>query len=304
MHGQQANTIQHPPLSPPVSTSEVCYSRKESPVTMSSNMKLVSFADLLDEQLPSPPATFKQIIEAYRREGRGDVETLKAVLAAKQAEEDRIARILEIRITLLQMHAHRLGMVPVSGPSSAARPIRALPGLRNRQRSTSPTNTGTILPAMKLRPEGSYAVHEHVLPPLDRLSSFSSVTSTSGVSERLSLRPRESSSASESERLELPPLSSITSRKRAYATDNEPSAKASGPVYYQSRDKQCLPSPSTDKPSCPMPRERSTSPTTAQVEGTSQKRARTSRSPSDRQGYRNGLELLLNALESPDNAGL
>jgi hypothetical protein len=58
----------------------------------------------------------------------------------------------------------------------------------------------------------------------------------------------------------------------------------------KSRDKQCLPSPSTDKPSCPMPRERSTSPTTAQVEGTSQKRARTSRSPSDRQGYRNGLE--------------
>lgn len=72
---------------------------------MSSNMKLVSFADLLDEQLvsstchtifpfannqpqPSPPATFSQIMESYRREGRGDVETLKAVLAAKQSEED------------------------------------------------------------------------------------------------------------------------------------------------------------------------------------------------------------------------
>ena len=106
MHGQPSNNLQYPPLSPPASTSEVCYSRKESPVAMSSNMKLVSFADLLDEQLvshqvinidhltyngllqPSPPATFTQIIEAYRREGRGDVETLKAVLAAKQAEED------------------------------------------------------------------------------------------------------------------------------------------------------------------------------------------------------------------------
>ena len=53
MHGQPSNTLQYPPLSPPASTSEVCYSRKESPVSMSSNMKLVSFADLLDEQLVS-----------------------------------------------------------------------------------------------------------------------------------------------------------------------------------------------------------------------------------------------------------
>lgn len=196
-----------------------------------------------------------------------------------------------------------MGMVPVSGPPTAARPIHALPGLRNRQRSTSPTNTSNVLPSMKLRPEVPSAVHEQVSPPLDRLSSFSSVASASGVSERLSLRPRESSSASDTERPELPPLSSITSRKRAYTTESEPIAKPSGPVYYQSRDKQRLPSPSTDGSSYASRGERPMSRMSVQAEG-SQKRARTSRSPLDRPGYRNGLELLLNALESPDNAGL
>lgn len=201
------------------------------------------------------------------------------------------------------MHAHRMGMVPVSGAPIAARPIHALPGLRNRQRSTSPTNTSNVLPSMKLRPEGPSAVREHVSPPLDRLSSFSSVASASGVSESLSLRPRESTSASDTERPELPPLSSITSRKRAYTTESELCAKPSGPVYYQSRDKQRLPSPSTDKSSYPSRGGRPMSPMSVQAEGF-QKRARTSRSPSDHPGYRNGLELLLNALESPDNAGL
>lgn len=201
---------------------------------------------------------------------------------------------------MLQMHAHRMGMVPVSAP--ATRPIHALPGMRNRQRSTSPTNTGNVLPAMKLRPEGPRAGPEHVSPPLDRLSSFSSVASLSGVSERLSDRPRELSSSSEIERQNLAFISSVT-RKRAY-TDSEPTAKPTGAVYYQSRDRPRLPSPTVENRSLPMQGRRLVSPTIAQVEGTVQKRARTDLSPPDRRGYRNGLELLLNALESPDNAGL
>jgi hypothetical protein len=197
------------------------------------------------------------------------------------------------------MHAHRMGMVPVSAPPTTHRPIHALPGMRNRQRSTSPTNASNVLPAMKLRPNEPNAAH--VSPPLNRLSSFSSVASASGVEDRLSARPRELSSASESERTHLPSLSSITSRKRAYTNESEPAAKTSGPVYYQSRDKQRLPSPTTHHRS--MRDSRLLSPTAAEGDGV-QKRARTERSPSDHKGYRNGLELLLNALESPDNAGL
>lgn len=106
MLAQPITASQDLPLSPAVSVSEVCYSEKDMSAPMMNGMKLVSFADLLDEQLvsglrvcvvitlltsslqPSPPATFTQIIEAYKREGKGDIETLKAVLAAKQSEED------------------------------------------------------------------------------------------------------------------------------------------------------------------------------------------------------------------------
>lgn len=42
------------PLSPPVSVSEICYSEKDTSAPTMNGMKLVSFADLLDEQLVSP----------------------------------------------------------------------------------------------------------------------------------------------------------------------------------------------------------------------------------------------------------
>lgn len=192
-----------------------------------------------------------------------------------------------------------MGMVPVTASAATQRPTHALPGMRNRQRSTSPTNVNNVLPAMKLRPTESHPAH--VSPPLNRLSSFSSVASASGVEDRLSVRPRELSSASESERPHLPSISSITNRKRGYTNESEPAAKTSGPVYYQSRDKQRLPSPTSQHRSIRDPR--LASPSVADGDGV-HKRARTERSPSNGKGYRNGLELLLNALESPDNAGL
>lgn len=51
MHHQPAIASQYLPLSPPVSVSEVCYNQKEYSPSMTAGMKLVSFADLLDEQL-------------------------------------------------------------------------------------------------------------------------------------------------------------------------------------------------------------------------------------------------------------
>jgi hypothetical protein len=118
---------------------------KSQPNEFSINsMKLVSFADLLDQQMvrqtncrstgydltisfhqPSPPASFTQIIEAYVREGRGDVETLKSVLAAKQAEEDvslvLIQHLSELFLTNLLRHAaHRKDPRDQDRPSSNA----------------------------------------------------------------------------------------------------------------------------------------------------------------------------------------
>jgi hypothetical protein len=53
MLAQPITASQDLPLSPPVSVSEVCYSEKDMSAPMMNGMKLVSFADLLDEQLVS-----------------------------------------------------------------------------------------------------------------------------------------------------------------------------------------------------------------------------------------------------------
>lgn len=46
------------------------------------------------------------------------MDALMAILRAKQAEEDRLAKLLEIRIVLLQMHAQRQGLV-IPAPAAA-----------------------------------------------------------------------------------------------------------------------------------------------------------------------------------------
>jgi hypothetical protein len=53
MLAQTINPSQDFPLSPPVSVSEVYHSEKAMSAPANNSMKLVSFADLLDEQLVS-----------------------------------------------------------------------------------------------------------------------------------------------------------------------------------------------------------------------------------------------------------
>lgn len=53
MLAQTINVAQALPLSPPVSVSEVYCSEKAMSTSTNNGMKLVSFADLLDEQLVS-----------------------------------------------------------------------------------------------------------------------------------------------------------------------------------------------------------------------------------------------------------
>ncbi|KAJ9121722.1 hypothetical protein QFC22_002343 [Naganishia vaughanmartiniae] len=288
------------------------------------SMKLVSFADLLDQQMPSPPASFTQIVEAYVREGRGDVETLKSVLAAKQAEEDRITKILEIRIALLQMHAHKMGMIPgpmtcpstntfirpVSSISIEERPMNPLPVMaRNRQRSTSPSYPTRLPPMNTSRAYGESSTQDRVLPSLSaRLSSSSSVSSPSAVSERfLYRRPREYSYASETDRPELPIPPSVTGRKRAYTMENTESTASSAPgVYYQARDKHLLPSPTRPDDSSLPSQDSGVSLVSNhyQSETTTNKRSRVDDESSPRPGRcRNGLELLLNAAGRSDSEG-
>lgn len=209
------------------------------------------------------------------------------------------------------MHAHRMGMVPVASsstspapsPMSGHRAIHSLPAMRNRQRSTSPSSTSLMLPPMKLAraPSSSSDMQARTLPPAPvRMPSTSSVASISGVSERLG-RPRELSSCSESERPQLPSFASIAGRKRAYTTRSEETGPTSGPVYYQSRDKY-LPSSSTVSNDLPRRERRLTLPSRNSDDGSSSKRLRMDDSQfSDRQRCPNGLELLLNALERPDN---
>lgn len=222
----------------------------------------------------------------------------------------RIARILEIRITLLQMHAHRMGMVPVStnsasptaSPKSTHRAIHALPAMRNRQRSTSPSNTSFTLPPLKMAraPSPSSDMRAPALPsgPV-RMPSTSSVASISGVSERLG-RPRELSSCSESERPQLPSFASIAGRKRAYTTRSEEAGPSAGPVYYQSRDKY-MPSPSTANNDLPRRDRRLTLPSRNAEDGSSKRPRMEDAHLSERQRAPNGLDLLLNALERPDS---
>ncbi|KAJ9102525.1 hypothetical protein QFC21_002926 [Naganishia friedmannii] len=314
MHFQPTSA---PPLSPPVEFSDMG-SRHKSPHNdfPINSMKLVSFADLLDQQMPSPPASFTQIVEAYVREGRGDVETLKVVLAAKQAEEDRIAKILEIRIALLQMHAHKMGMLP--GPitcpsastftnplSSGQRPVNPLPAMtRNRQRSISPIYPTRLPPMSTSRAYGESSTQDRVLPSLSaRLSSSSSVSSPSAVSEHfLYRRPREYSYASETERPEPSLPTPVVGRKRAYTTDNiESSTSSASGVYYQARDKHLLPSPSRpDNSFLPSQDSGLSFSHHNQSETTTSKRSRSDDSP--RPGRcRNGLELLLNAAGRSDS---
>lgn len=210
------------------------------------------------------------------------------------------------------MHAHRMGMVPVASSSTSAaaspmsghRAIHALPATRNRQRSVSPTSTSLMLPPMKLAraPSASFDTQARALAPAPiRMPSTSSVASISGVSERLG-RPRELSSCSESERPQLPSFASIAGRKRAYTTRSEETGPTADPVYYQSRDKY-LPSPSTSSNDLSRRERRLTLPTRNSDDGSSSKRLRTVDDSqfSDRQRCPNGLELLLNALERPDN---
>lgn len=98
------------------------------PMKPGSEYGSTTFAELLDEAIPTPPPSFAEIMKSFSKNGNGDVNTLMAILNAKQAEEDRLARTLEIRIHLLQMHAQRLGMVPVaSAQSQQPRPPHGLP---------------------------------------------------------------------------------------------------------------------------------------------------------------------------------
>ncbi|KAJ9096597.1 hypothetical protein QFC19_007130 [Naganishia cerealis] len=249
--------------------------RKSQPVDISMNsLKLVSFADLLDEQLPSPPASFTQIIDAYSREGKGDVETLKSVLAAKQAEEDR--------------------------------PTHPLPvATRNRKRSTSPVNYSTMLPPMRLaRAHDQSLSHDRTLPSLTaQLSSSSSVSSPSAISDRFLRAPREYSYASESDRTEAPVTSAVAGRKRAYTMDSENATSSATGVYYQARDKHLLPSPKHSGHSFTAVHESSSARSNPHDgEASMNKRLRADDVPLSRpRRCRNGLELLLNAAGRSDS---
>lgn len=51
----------------------------------------------------------------YNSDGQSDLSSLLTILKAKKAEEERLSKILEIRIVLLQLHAQRQGFIP-QGP--------------------------------------------------------------------------------------------------------------------------------------------------------------------------------------------
>lgn len=191
---------------------------------------------------------------------------------------------------------------PAASPKAAHRPIHALPAMRNRQRSTSPSNTSFVLPPMKLARANSPSsdMRAPALPsgPV-RMPSTSSVASLSGVSERLG-RPRELSSCSESERPQLPSFASIAGRKRAFTTRSEETGPSAGPVYYQSRDKY-ISSPSTANNELPRRERRLTLPSRNPEDGSSKRPRMDDTGLLERQRAPNGLDLLLNALERPDS---
>jgi hypothetical protein len=221
------------------------------------------------------------------------------------------------------MHAHKMGMVPGPTTSSSTntfshprssipieqRPLNPLPVMtRNRQRSTSPTYPTRLPPMNTSREHGESAMQDRALPSLStRLSSSSSVSSPSAVSERfLYRRPREYSYASETDRPELSlPAAPVAGRKRAYTMENTESSTSSATgVYYQARDKHLLPSP-TRPDNLFLPGQESglslsdythTGPTT------SNKRSRSDDESFPKPGRcRYGLELLLNAAGRSDS---
>lgn len=186
---------------------------------------------------------------------------------------------------MLQREARRMGMVPVYG-SSGDGPAHASPPTRNPQRSTSPVR-GTI-----------FAHRECIGPPIDRPSSSPDPDATSP-------RPgghRTPSPRAKSERLMMPPAC-IDDDDSADARDDK-AKEAPGAVYYQSKDKSRLLSCAGSQHPFAT-RDLGPASTTGRVAGEeAQGSVGKGRAPQDRGYDHRGLELLLNALERPDNAGL
>lgn len=248
----------------------------------------MSFAQILDEELPAPPPSFAEIMKSFSKDGNGDAKTLLAILSAKQAEEDRLAKTLEIRIHLLQMHAQRLGMVPTP-PSPRAQGYLTPPHIPSHKLYPAPQSPPYAMPTA--REAANMRRHDS--------------TSSSGSGSRVEL-----SASTSPVSLTLPPITRHSEQDLAQLR-LAPISPKSFPTHYKSSPtftplslKRRL-SEDDDDRSERSKRVRST--TLSDVEAATGYGSRKSSSPSSVVSGRsrsssggrmtNGLEMLLNAAE-------
>ena len=178
-----------------------------------------------------------------------------------------------------------MGLVPVYGSSGGPASAQTLAPRRNRHRSTSPTH------------RASFDNRECIYPPIDRPSSSPHIDASSS----LLVRHRRPTLRAESARPKIP-LACIVDDDSGHA-EEEKTMKAPGPVDYQSQDKSGLPScTGSHRPF--TTRHRGSASAIGKVAGEeARKPVETQRTLSDRGNDHRGLDLLVDALERPNEAG-
>jgi len=78
------------------------------------------YGDLLEADLPPLPPSMTEIIDTFQKHGNGDRKLLLAILMAKQAEEERLAVILQSRMAMWEERARYLATDRRSRSSSSA----------------------------------------------------------------------------------------------------------------------------------------------------------------------------------------
>lgn len=186
---------------------------------------------------------------------------------------------------MLQREARRVGMVPVYGSSGGHASAHTLAPRRNRQGSMSPAHGA------------SFDNRECIYPPIGRPSSSPHIDASSS----LLVRFRTPTLRAESARPEIA-LACIDDDDSAHA-EVEKAMKALGPVDYQSQDKSRLPSCAGSHRPFATP-DRGSASAIGKVAGEeARKPVETQRTLSDRGNDHRGLDLLVDALERPNEAG-